>query len=123
MSGGPPLPPSSVQRLKNAREYWRRFGVSLILDDVKPGDVRWLHVLYGYLDRTMPADVEQAIMHPGSSLRGITFDAVASCPHAREDEIPTTLRPEYWRRHWIQMVRQKKCTPGEFADKMMNLNE
>jgi hypothetical protein len=39
--------------------------------------MRNLRNLYGYLDRAMPADVEQAIMHPGSSERNIAFDALA----------------------------------------------
>jgi hypothetical protein len=85
-------------------------------------DLLNLRHLYGYLDRCMPSDVEQAMLHPDSSLRGLAFDALAGQPSDRADELPETMRAEYRRRRWIQLARQRLCSPDEFADGMLSEN-
>jgi len=56
---------------------------------------RYLNV---YLERAIPSNVEQAIMHPNSSLRSLAFDAFAGLLCERVSEIPGSMRVEYWRR-------------------------
>jgi hypothetical protein len=81
-----------------------------------------LRPLYVYLERAIPSDVERAIMHPGSSPRGLAFDAFAGHLCERVSEIPESMRVEYWRRRWIQLARQGRCAPEEFAEGMLSEN-
>ena len=87
-----------------------------------PSDMANLRHLYAYLDRAIPADVEQAIMLPFSSLRGLAFDAFAGHLCDRADELPESMRAEYRRRRWIQLAKRGRCSPSEFADGMLSEN-
>ena len=80
---GKPL--SRARRLAMAHDYWCRFCDILRKGSVGyPSDLSNLRHLYVYLDRALPRDVEQSIMDPGSSLRGLAFaPLLASCAIAR----------------------------------------
>ena len=78
--------------------------------------------LHFYIERAIPSDVERAIMHPGSSPRGLAFDAFAGHLCERVSEIPESMRAEYWRRRWTQLARQDRCVPEEFAEGMLSEN-
>jgi hypothetical protein len=60
-----------------------------------PSDMVNLRHLHFYIERAIPTDVEQAIMHPGSSPRGLAFDAFAGHLCERVSEIPESMRVEY----------------------------
>ena len=116
-------PLSRAHRLARAHDYWCRFCDILRKGSVGyPSDLSNLRNLYVYLDRALPADVEQAIMLPFSSLRGLAFDAFAGHLCDRADELPESMRAEYRRRRWIQLAKQGRCSPSEFADGMMKEN-
>jgi len=116
-------PLSLAARLARAHDYWTRFCCILCKGSVGyPSDMANLRNLYVYLDRAIPADVEQAIMYPGSSLRGLAFDAFAGHLCDRADELPESMRAEYWRRRWIQLAKRGRCSPSEFADGMLSEN-
>ena len=68
------VPLSLADRMARARDYWARFAALLHTDSVGyPSDLRNLRCLYANLNRAMPSDVEQAILRPDSSLRGLAF--------------------------------------------------
>ena len=71
-------PLSLADRLARARDYCIRLCVSLRYKSVGflSESVNLRH-LYEYLGRAIPSDVEEAIMQPYSSLRGLVFDAFA----------------------------------------------
>ena len=116
-------PLSDAARLARARDYWTRFCCLLCTGSVGyPSDMANLRHLYVYLDRAIPADVEQAIMLPFSSLRGLAFDGFAGHLCDRADELPESMRAEYWRRRWIQLAKRGCCSPSEFADGMLSEN-
>jgi len=69
----------------------------------------------------LPPDVYQFFCRPPTSLREIAFDALAGLEHACPDQLPETLRAEYWRRRWMQLARQSRCADEQFADAMMQL--
>ena len=70
----------------------------------------------------LPPEVYQFFCHdPPTSLREIAFDALAGQEQECADQIPVTLRAEYRRRRWMQLARQSRCTPEQFADAMMQL--
>ena len=118
---GKPL--SRARRLAMAHDYWCRFCDILRKGSVGyPSDLSNLRHLYVYLDRALPADVEQAIMDPGSSLRGLAFDAFAGQLCDRAGELPEAMRAECRRRRWIQLAKQGRCSPKEFADGMLSEN-
>ena len=117
------VPLSFFHRIACARWYWTRFAILLGKNSVGyPSDMVNLRHLYEYLGRAIPSDVEQAIMYPGSSLRGLAFDAFAGHLCDRADEIPESMRAEYRRRRWIQLAKQGRCSPKEFADGMLSEN-
>ena len=117
------LPLSDDQRMGRAHLYWTRFCDILRRGSVGyPSDMANLRHLYVYLDRAIPADVEQAIMLPFSSLRGLAFDAFAGQLCDRAAELPESMRAEYWRRRWIQLAKRGRCSPSEFADGMLSEN-
>jgi hypothetical protein len=106
-----------------AHLYWTRFCDILRRGSVGyPSDMVNLRTLYAYLDRAIPGDVEQAIMYPGSSLRGLAFDAFAGHLCDRAAELPESMRAEFRRRRWIQLAKQGRCSPKEFADGMLSEN-
>ena len=116
-------PLSLAARLARARDYWTRFCCLLCTGGVGyPSDMANLRHLYVYLDRAIPVDVEQAIMLPFSSLRGLAFDAFAGHLCDRADELPESMRAEYRRRRWIQLAKRGRCSPSEFADGMLSEN-
>lgn len=80
-----------------ARDFWKHFATKVLPYPIRPSDMCNLVQLYVHLNREIPTDVEEAIMRPGSSLRCIAFDALVSSTNA--DDLPQTLRAEYWRRH------------------------
>jgi len=117
-------PLSLADRLARARDCWARFCILLSRNNVgHPSDMVYLRHLYEYLGRAMPSDVEQAILHPGSSLRGLAFDCFAGDLCDRVDELPESLRAECRRRRWIQLARQRRCSPDEFTAGMLSLSE
>ena len=116
-------PLSRAARLARAHDYWTRFCCLLRRGSVGyPNDMVNLRHLYVYLDRAIPGDVEQAIMHPGSSPRGLAFDAFAGHLCDRAGELPEAMRAEFRRRRWIQLAKQGRCSPSEFADGMLSEN-
>jgi len=116
-------PLSRARRLAMAHDYWCRFCDILRKGSVGyPSDLSNLRHLYVYLDRALPHDVEQAIMLPFSSLRGLAFDAFAGQLCDRADELPESMRAECRRRRWIQLAKQGRCSPSEFADGMLSEN-
>ena len=116
-------PLSRARRLAMAHDYWCRFCDILRKGSVGyPSDLSNLRNLYVYLDRALPRDVEQAIMDPGSSLRGLAFDAFAGQLCDRAGELPEAMRAECRRRRWIQLAKQGRCSPSEFADGMLREN-
>ena len=116
-------PMSLAHRLARAHDYWSRFCDLLRKGSIGyPSDMMNLRHLYVYLDRAIPRDVEQAIMYPGSSLSGLAFDAFAGRLCNRAGELPESMRSEYRRRRWIQLAKQGRCSPKEFADGMLSEN-
>jgi hypothetical protein len=55
------------------------------------------------------------------SLRDLAFDAVAGLNEECENQLPITLRTEYWCRRWIQLAKQYRCSVDQFADAMLQL--
>jgi hypothetical protein len=108
-----------------ARKYWMRFAELLGTNSVYPCDIVNLKQLYhGYLQRSsIHDDVKEALLNPGSTLRGSAFDELAGDEKVRVEEVPEPMRDEYWRRRWIQLARQKKCSKEEFTDAIMWLVE
>ena len=71
-------PLSMTQRADMARYGWTQFAALLRDGHVGSlGDLYGVQDLYGYVNRPTPPDVEQAMIHPASSLRGLAFDALA----------------------------------------------
>ena len=76
---------------------------------------------YDYLGRDIPHDIDYTFAYD-ERLRTLAFDALAGDLCDRSAELPESLRGEYWRRRWIQLAIQGRCTEDEFADGMLSEN-
>ena len=93
-------------------------------DDIALRVLGDLHNIYFFLGRgdRAPDDIVEALFDPDCSLRAISFDAIAGLSCERSAELPESMRAEYWRRRWIQLAKQERCSSFEFADGMLSEN-
>ena len=109
--------------LKMARMCFKRFDYELFNDGCIWHESQFEHCKEAYemLGRKLPRDIAY-IFVKDKDLRTLAFDALAGNVCERAAELPESLRAEYWRRRWLQLAIEGRCTAGEFADGMLSEN-
>jgi len=109
--------------LEMARENFKRFYCELYNDACIWDESQFEACLEAYdsLGRDLPHDIDYTFAYD-EHLRTLAFDALAGDLRERADELPESMRAEYWRRRWIQLAIEGRCTAGEFADGMLSEN-